>query len=495
MNTSVKLSVILLLLLCFLYLPNHVLSAEVKYFEDFNDGTADGWNVTLLDHCLNSNWTVKDGMYGFKVDSNDRVNGCKTHTILTSHQIPIDADYIYEFDMKFSESSDMDRNFLIKYSSPNEWYGIHIVNTFMLLEKVYSGSSPFPEKYYDFISDYTHHFWVHVSGKNIRLVIDYDKFDYTYTDTDPVLPNSFVGLRASTGYILSSEVWFDNISLTIYPKTNYFNLPIQYDNRPDPTQLEFKTMFWNRLTASFDHSKLGNKFIPFTTNEYIKKDCGINDLGIKCYDSHNGTDFRPTQKGAPDEVLPVADGKIVYASSKDKNGKCIADKSGYGCTVVMYHPQQDLYSLYAHLSKIEKQVSDTLVRFTEVIGNMGNTGCGPKCGVHLHLGVLKDKTPDNLKRELSATDWESLFAKAQPKTTTDNDAPPKHYCTYVVANGNILSFQDPSGWAETSKQDPWAQTKELGSCGTESPYMWLRNIGISKTSENIEHLWYNENLD
>jgi hypothetical protein len=323
---------------------------------------------------------------------------------------------------------------------------------------------------------------------------------FTCTDNTPIYDGGFgiflhpSGSRDPQGNWYLNSVSYDNLIIKGKYITKKFNLPIDYWDRNNPTQSQFQNTFWSKMTASFDHNKLGNQFIPFTTTPYEKKDCLKNDIGIKCYDSHNGTDFAPTSYGSKEFVYPVADGKIVYASEKDKNGKCNPEKSGYGCVIVMYHPDLDVYTLYAHLSEIYKFPSETVVKFSEQIGKMGNTGCYP-CGVHIHLGVLKDKTSLNNKKTMTASDWESLFSQIEPKNSSKEKEIPKHYCTYKVPNGNILSFQDPSGWGNDSKQDPWAISKELGSCGTTSPYLWIHDVGTNRSSDVSPSLWYSEELN
>ena len=478
---------LILIPIIMIFISPTTIKSSTHYFEDFEDGYADGWTVTLLQDCMGSNWKVENGMYGFEVISNDRNNGCKTNSILTGIQIPEDANYSYEFDMKFSGSTVMDRNFLVKYADSGKWYGFHIVNTTMWFEKVLQNQTypnPFPINYYNFDANFIHHFKIDVNDNTVDLDIDYGKFTYTYTDIDPILPNKYVGLRASTGYILASKVWFDNISLEIYPKNNKFNLPFPYTNREEPSHEEFAYNFWKRMTASFDHNKLGNRFQPFTAESYIKKDCPNGVYGITCYDSHNGTDFSANKSYGNYDVLPVADGEVVYVSDTSESGKCMTSKNSYGCVVIIKHLTNNLYSLYAHLSEIYTKAGDN-VKYTDIIGKMGNSGCGPKCGVHLHLGVLIDKTPNPEVNFMTKSDWEEMLLQSEPAQSVQYDAPPKHYCTYKTSDGNILSFQDPSGWSSDIITDRWAQPNNEGGCGTESPYLWMRNIGTTKPQVDL----------
>ena len=491
------LKVLILLFLLFftsLYLFQNIIFAETIYLSDnFDDGYSDGWEESNLTYCGESSWQVNDEKkYGIIINS---IWECKTQSILKTITIPEESYYIYELDITFSKSINMDRNFYVKYIDTEKWYGFHIVNNTIHFEKVYVGqeyTNPFPSVYYPFATDQTYHFSTYINNETITLEITNEsgeKTSFHYTDTPPILPNKYVGLRASTGAITSSEVWFDNIALTIFSNSSkkLFNLPFSFTNRENPNQTEFRNAFWNKLTAAFDHSILGNNFIPFTTNIYNKKSCQKGTTGISCYDSHNGTDFAPKNVGSKDNVYPVADGVVVYASDKDKNGKCNPGKSGYGCVIIIYHSDLDVYTLYAHLSEILTSVNNS-VSYQDVIGKMGNTGCGPSCGVHIHLGVMRDKTPLSLKANIKLSDWENLLKQVEPIKKPSVDVPPKHYCTYRLTNGNILSFQDPTGWSNKSILDPWSLSSELGSCATESPYLWMYDVGTAKLNLLTDNL-------
>ena len=287
------------------------------------------------------------------------------------------------------------------------------------------------------------------------------------------------GSKDSYGNWYQNSVSYDNLIVRGRYKSNKFNLPFPYTNRENPTHEEFAYNFWKRMTASFDHNKLGNRFQPFTTETYIKKDCPNGVYGITCYDSHNGTDFSANKIQGDYDVLPVADGEVVYVSDTSKSGKCMISKNSYGCVVIIKHSANNLYTLYAHLSEIYTKAGNN-VKYTDIIGKMGNTGCGPKCGVHLHLGTLIDKTPNTDFNSLTTLDWDELLVQSEPNQSVKNDDPPKHYCTYKTSDGNILSFQDPSGWSNDSTIDRWALPSNEGGCSTDSPYLWMRDIGISK---------------
>jgi murein DD-endopeptidase MepM/ murein hydrolase activator NlpD len=119
--------------------------------------------------------------------------------------------------------------------------------------------------------------------------------------------------------------------------------------------------------------------------------------GVKYWRFHNGVDIAG-RRGTP--IKAVADGEVVMAAPVGTNGR-----DSYGNVVVIYHPAQEIYSLYAHLDTIAPPFvrvsrsrnlaqfasprivsggtyTPVAVRAGDVIGTMGNTDCE---GVHLHF--------------------------------------------------------------------------------------------------------------
>ena len=97
---------------------------------------------------------------------------------------------------------------------------------------------------------------------------------------------------------------------------------------------------------------------------------------------HHGVEFA-NPFGTP--VLAAADGEVVFAGSDDK-----ADLSSwsdfYGNAVVIKHSfaEQDLFTLYGHLSRIDVATGDRITRGTK-IGEVGAAGAA--VGSHLHFEV------------------------------------------------------------------------------------------------------------
>lgn len=98
---------------------------------------------------------------------------------------------------------------------------------------------------------------------------------------------------------------------------------------------------------------------------------------------HPGIDM-PKPKGTP--IKPIAEGHVISV----ENGRF-----GYGKSVVVEH-SSGYASRYAHLSKIDVKVGDTVTTDT-TLGGVGNTG--RSTGNHLHLEIYENGrtlSPKNL---------------------------------------------------------------------------------------------------
>lgn len=101
---------------------------------------------------------------------------------------------------------------------------------------------------------------------------------------------------------------------------------------------------------------------------------------------HEGLDIRPLRfdaSGEPaDTVRAIAGGRVVYANRGRGN-------SAYGQYVVVEHTWDDVpvYSLYAHLERVDVSASDS-VAAGDPLGRLGYTGRGTaKHRAHVHLEV------------------------------------------------------------------------------------------------------------
>ena len=118
-------------------------------------------------------------------------------------------------------------------------------------------------------------------------------------------------------------------------------------------------------------------------------------------EAHHGVEFE-NASGTP--VLAVADGMVYYAGN-DTTRKFSPSAGFYGNIVVLEHsamgtPFKQLYTVYAHLSKIDVSTGQ-LVKAGETIGEVGLTGVA--VGSHLHFEVRVN--PDDYSSTLNPELW------------------------------------------------------------------------------------------
>jgi len=101
---------------------------------------------------------------------------------------------------------------------------------------------------------------------------------------------------------------------------------------------------------------------------------------------HHGVEF-PNKSGTP--VYAAANGTVVFAGP-DKDAIYSPWPNFYGNLVVIQH-KDNLFTLYAHLSKIDVQVNEVLEAGTK-IGEVGRTGVA--IGSHLHFEVRRGDVQD-----------------------------------------------------------------------------------------------------
>ena len=98
------------------------------------------------------------------------------------------------------------------------------------------------------------------------------------------------------------------------------------------------------------------------------------------YPGHTGADLS-THGGNPG-IQAIADGIVLI--SEDLRGNQNGGYRSFGRYIVIYHPAEDVYSLYAHMSE-RYATKGQEVKRGQVIGRVGSTG--NSTGNHLHLEI------------------------------------------------------------------------------------------------------------
>ncbi len=455
----------------FFFSPKNAYAETILFQDNFDDGDAAGWSVIG-----SSGWNVTNGEYGILLNPG------------LSNSIPDSWDFSWtniSYDLDMRGIQGVDRNILVKFVNTSNFIELHVNASGMILEKASTGGGGgiLASNSLTLSNDVNYHFRFEISNNNgIRVYLN-NSLIFDVTENTP-LTNWKVGLRAGTGGVPITEVRFDNIivkdliSITPSPtptstptptatpsaaptSIGMFELPFDYPGRPATNPADFRSGFWGRLTASFDHTFPAGIHRPFTGNSYT--DC-VSPLS--CYDSHNGTDFSHNPN---ENVYSVASGYTVY-TSPHTDDSCTPE-STFGCVIIARYPGNN-YALYAHLDKIFVSTGDSLTQ-SSLIGEMGETGC-PGCGEHLHFGVLRPAHGIKntiLSMIMSKKDWAGLLSQM-----SSDSNPFQAFCTYQAPNNSSFSFVDPSGWRGSDK-DPWSLPLKKGGCGINSHYLWKFDIG------------------
>ena len=191
-------------------------------------------------------------------------------------------------------------------------------------------------------------------------------------------------------------------------------------------------------------------------------------------EAHHGVEFE-NASGTP--VL-AAEGGSVYYAGNDATRKFSPWNGFYGNIVVIEHSLSDepfskLYTLYAHLSKIDVSTGQE-VQAGEAIGEVGMTGTA--AGSHLHFEVRLN--PDDYISTLNPELWlvphsgngtlvilatDSAGASVFPSFTVQH---------YLNRNGPAAASYTADGYASETVNplDPWKEVAAIG----DQPAGWYR---------------------
>lgn len=158
----------------------------------------------------------------------------------------------------------------------------------------------------------------------------------------------------------------------IPPPTNVLNDPTQGIGSNIPTEYTGSTQVGKLIPPTTG---------PITSGHY--RTVGGNFHGALDLGSRAQTD---------NTIYAAADGIVIKTIWDRQNVPCPDSSQQYGCGggfgnyVILYHPQFDLYTLYAHMLDMPLVKTKDKVTQGQVLGLMGNSGSSK--GKHLHYEVV-----------------------------------------------------------------------------------------------------------
>ena len=212
----------------------------------------------------------------------------------------------------------------------------------------------------------------------------------------------------------------------------FFDLPISYPGRGNPTIAQFLAAWRRCTTAFFDHKYPGEKGIAgdgllwIFTGDALPGTRTNCELFKNCYDGHEGYDF-DDRACYGNAVYSVANGEVVTSETGWRN-------DGYGNRVVIRHGNTGYKTLYGHLSQI--LISSGAVTKDTQIGIIGETGC-PGCGTHLHLNVYYNG------KLVDPSGWEPMPWFEDPYV--EQKGGPKSYRLWIYSSRRSTPVNDSLG--------------------------------------------------
>lgn len=192
-----------------LFVCTRTLKAQEILFQDnFNDGDANGWDV--ITQSGSGTWNVSNQQYGIHLDPG------------LSNSVPNDSlwnpnwkNIRYELDLRGVYGTD--KNILLKFQDQNNFVELHHAGGWINLEKIINGVSRWQGSgHYPLENGQTYHFRIDMQGNYVRVYVN-DNLIIESEDITPDYSSWKIGVRAGTGAVRPTEVWYDNIKVTELP--------------------------------------------------------------------------------------------------------------------------------------------------------------------------------------------------------------------------------------------------------------------------------------
>jgi hypothetical protein len=208
---------------------------------------------------------------------------------------------------------------------------------------------------------------------------------------------------------------------TLLPPTSFPTITPTIENPCDP------------LTADYciaeSHFILQRPIHP-PANDLVDETYLYGSTADGTREPHHGVEF-PNQSGTP--VYAAANGTVIFAG-QDKEAIYSPWPNFYGNLVVLRH-KDELFTLYAHLSKIDVKAGQVVGAGTK-IGEVGRTGVA--IGSHLHFEVRRGKVEDYFSTQnpelwlIPAKDKKGYFFGTLVISVVDEERKLVKYSEYTI---------------------------------------------------------------
>jgi hypothetical protein len=243
MKIAVRIFLVLIKVSTMFYLNLNQVSASDLVFVDNFDQDLSHWQVArsqthgdpsqpCSNNGLPAEWKIIDGQATIEITG----SGCTTELIPTNLNLE-NKSYLYEFEWEFHQDLNMNRNVLVLWQDPKNWYGLSVVNSLITLQKVVNGREytlSDHQAQYAFTTDTSYHFAILVSQRGQISVAVNGEPILNVQDT-PTFIEGFrtIGLQASVGALSHSVTHFDNVRVTVQDPY-LLELPVTLYRQDDP---------------------------------------------------------------------------------------------------------------------------------------------------------------------------------------------------------------------------------------------------------------------
>jgi len=277
---------VLLVFYLFLFLlAKPIWASEILFKDNFNANNLNNWKVVrssqhhhpqepCFDGGYPAEWKIKDGRLGITINGNP----CTTEIIPQNLNLTTINNYEFEFEWYFPISTHMDRNVLIKWQDENNWYGLHIVDDKLFLQKVINGQLASLYNnwgYFQFRADHSYNFKISLINDLITVWVD-DHQVLQILDRPPFLTDyKTLGFQAGCGDIFRSASYFDNLIVRSLEQIGEKKLNVPLYKQYDP---EWKNQEYDHASEWSKNDTVSRWGCALTSATMILDYYGINQL-------------------------------------------------------------------------------------------------------------------------------------------------------------------------------------------------------------------------